>query len=86
VIYIATAFAYHAEKFKSLRVGDYVTLGASVEIDYYKPEWPKVKLIVDSIEVLNAVVPSNPEKPDNQPTASETKELAESLEEPQLPF
>ena len=85
VIYIATAFAYHAEKFKALRVGDYITLGASVEMDYYKPEWPKVKLIVDSIEVLNTTIPQNMEKPETLKPANQEQEPKDFGEEP-LPF
>jgi len=86
VVYIMTAFSYHQEKFKALREGDEISAVCNVTMDTYKPEWPKVKLIVESIEVLNTTIPQNPEKPDNQPTASETKELAESMEDQQLPF
>lgn len=56
VVYPMTAFSFHAKKFSVLKEGDYVCVTCSVTMDTFKPEWPKVKLIVDSIDVQHNVV------------------------------
>lgn len=85
VVYIMTAFSYHQEKFKALREGDEISAVCNVTMDTYKPEWPKVKLIVDSIEVLNAVVPGNQEKQETLKPTNQEPEPKDFGDQP-LPF
>ena len=92
VVYIMTAFSYHAPKFLALRVGDYINAVCDVTMDTYRPEWPAVKLLVDTLEVLNTSIPGDEKKEPPKPEQSQAQEPGQTAtweandEEDPLPF